>query len=246
MPVENIPPHNSERNPGSQFPNGQPASKINLRKIIHHATPINRKIPFASQNPATIFIFRRTRPSPAACAAIAVCTLGAAAPVINCFPHATQYRVPGSNGLPQPSQYMFLPPSTPPLPNTTFPIPKSSAPSPWPTPKLRRWFAAVASQTSSRSGPRFPRKKYAPAPITIAKKSTTPASIANAPGSTLAPATAPNRDDQIAAYPNESWSPALPAGIVVHGAKQHRKPIPIKNEKKVTLKRVFMATVYTQ
>jgi len=54
-------------------------------------------------------------------------------------------------------------------------------------------------QTSSRSAPRFPRKKYAPAPITIAKKSTTPANIANAPGSTRAPATAPNRVDQIAA-----------------------------------------------
>jgi hypothetical protein len=139
----------------------------------------------------------------------------------------------------------FYPPSGLPLPNTTFPTPKSSTPSPWPTPKLRRWFAAAASQTSSLSAPRFPRKKYAPAPITIAKKSTTPASIANAPGSTLAPATVPNRDDQIAAYPNESCSPELPAGVVVHGAKQHRKPIPIKNEKKVTLKRVFMATQST-
>lgn len=55
------------------------------------------------------------------------------------------------------------------------------------------------AQTSSRSAPRLPRKKYAPAPITIAKKSTTPVSIANAPGSTREPATAPNRDDQIAA-----------------------------------------------
>ncbi len=55
------------------------------------------------------------------------------------------------------------------------------------------------AQTSSRSAPRFPRKKYAEAPITIAKKSTTPASIANAPASTLAPAIAPKRDDQIAA-----------------------------------------------
>ncbi len=55
------------------------------------------------------------------------------------------------------------------------------------------------AQTSSLSAPRLPRKKYAPAPITIAKKSTTPANIANAPGSTRAPATAPNREDQIAA-----------------------------------------------
>jgi hypothetical protein len=54
-------------------------------------------------------------------------------------------------------------------------------------------------QTSSRSDPRFVRKKYAAAPITIAKKATTPARIAKAPGSTLAPATAANRCDQMAA-----------------------------------------------
>src|SRR5580692_3479739 len=111
MPVENIPPHNSERNPGSQFPNGQPPSKINLRKIIHHATPINRKIPFASQNPATRFMFRLTRPSPAERPAPAADTAAAAAgPVVSCFPHTLQYRVPGLNGFPQPSQYMFLSP----------------------------------------------------------------------------------------------------------------------------------------
>jgi hypothetical protein len=36
--------------------------------------------------------------------------VGAAGPVISCFPHELQYRVPELNGLPQPSQYMFLPP----------------------------------------------------------------------------------------------------------------------------------------
>jgi hypothetical protein len=34
-------------------------------------------------------------------------------------------------------------------------------------------------QTSSRSDPRLPRKKYAAAPITMAKKRSTPASIVN-------------------------------------------------------------------
>src|SRR5579872_2065602 len=130
MLVENNPPHNSERNPGSQDPNGQPPSKINLRKIIHHATPINRKIPFANQSPATRFMFRPTRPYTAACPAAIVCTLAAAGPDVNCFPHATQNRVPGLNGLPQLSQYMFLPPSRLPLSNTTLRAPKSSTPLP--------------------------------------------------------------------------------------------------------------------
>jgi len=54
-------------------------------------------------------------------------------------------------------------------------------------------------QTSSLSDPRWVRKKYAAAPITMAKKATTPARIAKAPGSTLAPATTANRCDQMAA-----------------------------------------------
>ena len=37
--------------------------------------------------------------------------VGAAGPVISCFPHELQYRVPELNGFPQASQYMFLPPS---------------------------------------------------------------------------------------------------------------------------------------
>jgi hypothetical protein len=91
MPAENIPPHTSERNPGSQFPKGQPLSKTNLRKINHHATPINRRIPFASQNPATILMFRLTRPSPAAAlAAIAVAGVAASAAAISRFPHEVQ------------------------------------------------------------------------------------------------------------------------------------------------------------
>src|SRR5580704_5176144 len=79
--------------------------------MITPPTSINRKIPFASQNPATIFMFRLTRPSPAARPAAAVSMVGAAGPVTSCFPHELQYRVPELNGLPQPSQYMFLPPS---------------------------------------------------------------------------------------------------------------------------------------
>jgi hypothetical protein len=75
-------------------------------------TSINRKIPFASQNPATIFMFRRTRPSPATRAAAAASMVGAAGPVVSCLPHELQYRAPELNGLPQPSQYMFLPPSS--------------------------------------------------------------------------------------------------------------------------------------
>jgi len=89
-----------------------PSSKNSLRKIIIPPTSINRKIPFASQNPATILMFRLTRPSPAVRPAAAVGMVGAAGSVISCFPHELQYRVPELNGLPQPSQYMFLPPST--------------------------------------------------------------------------------------------------------------------------------------
>jgi hypothetical protein len=51
-------------------------------------------------------MFRLTRP------AAVVGMVRAAGPVISCFPHELQYRVPGLNGLPQPSQYMFLPPSS--------------------------------------------------------------------------------------------------------------------------------------
>src|ERR1700688_2184577 len=75
-------------------------------------------------------MFRLTRP------AAAVGMVRAAGPVINCFPHELQYRVPELNGLPQPSQYMVLPPSSlatdeyyvPPLKNVRAPSPATPPP----------------------------------------------------------------------------------------------------------------------
>jgi len=119
MPAEKIPPIKNGLN-ANEPPNGHlpdprqphPFSKNSLRKTIIPPTSINRRIPFASQNPATIPMFRLTRPSPATRAAPAVGMVGVAGPVISCFAHELQYRVPELNGLPQPSQYMFLPPSS--------------------------------------------------------------------------------------------------------------------------------------
>jgi len=108
-----------------------PSSKNSLRKIIIPPTSINRKMPLASQNPATIFMFRLRRPSLATRASAAVGMVGAAGPVISCFPHELQYRVPELNGLPQPSQYMFLPPSSLATDQYYVPHPKMfQAPSP--------------------------------------------------------------------------------------------------------------------
>jgi hypothetical protein len=100
-------------------------------------------------------------------------------------------------------------------------------------------------QTSSRSAPRLFRKKYADAPITIAKNATTAASIPNAPMSTRAPGTAANWCDQIAAYPSELCAASLPAGVVVHGAEQHRIANPIAKAKSVTFRSVFIGTQST-
>src|SRR5580692_8644478 len=116
IPPENSPPHIQLWKPGPQFASGQPQppSKNNRRKIIHHPSPNNRKIPFASQNPATILMFRPTRPSPAALAAIAAGAATGAA-TINCFPQEVQYWLPELNGVPHRSQYMNCPPATQPL-----------------------------------------------------------------------------------------------------------------------------------
>jgi len=110
-------------------------------------TSINRKIPFASQNPATIFMFRRTRPPPATRAAAAAGMVGAAGPVVSCLPHELQYRAPELNGLPQPSQYMLLPPSS--LASDQYYVPylkMFQAPAPLHHPNLQR-APAVASRS---------------------------------------------------------------------------------------------------
>src|SRR5580692_857025 len=103
----------------------------------------------------------------------------------------------------------------------------------------------LEAQTSSRSAPRLFRKKYDDAPITIAKNATTAASIANAPKSTRAPGTSANWCDQIAAYPSELCAASLPAGVVVHGAEQHRIANPIAKAISVTLRSVFIGTQST-
>src|SRR5271155_697177 len=121
-PAENSPLAKNGLKPNA-LPNGHPPDpspylpsiKNNLRKIISPPSAISRKTPLASQNPATRLMFRLTRPSPAA-RTPAVAGTGAAVaagPAINCFPHATQYRVLELNGLPHPSQYMPLSPSSP-------------------------------------------------------------------------------------------------------------------------------------
>jgi hypothetical protein len=92
-------------------------------------------------------MFRLTRPSPATRAAAAIGMVGAVGPVISCFPHELQYRVPELNGLPQPSQYMFLPPLS--LATDQYYVPRLKmfqAPARYTIPNLQRP-PAVASQS---------------------------------------------------------------------------------------------------
>jgi hypothetical protein len=61
--------------------------------------------------------------------------------------------------------------------------------------------AKSTHSSKSFSGPRFPRKKYAAAPITIEKNPAAPAINVNPPQSTRAPGTPANFADHTGAYP---------------------------------------------
>src|SRR5690348_4325367 len=101
--------------------------------------------------------------------------------------------------------------------------------------RVARTTSLKNQSSKSFSGPRFARKKYAEAPITIDKNPTPPAISVTAPQSTRAPGTFANFSDATGAYPSTTCVYALPAGVIVHGARNSSPATPNAKHNSVTL-----------